>query len=175
MYRVTKDVQLSSKAVEGPALPLERVHHVHGGDCLPLCVLSVGDRVPDDILEEDLEHTAGLFIDQPRDSLDSSTPGETADGGLGDALDVVAKDLPVPLGAALSKTLSSFAATGHCGVIEVGKFWTKMCSFGIEDENCFDFAPSRLLIKQLHKFHISQLIKFFICLRKTNFLKDESM
>ena len=156
-------------------MTLEGVDYVHGGDGLPLGVLRVGNRVPDDVFEEDLEHPTGLFVDKPRDSLDSSTAGKTANGWLGDALDVVAKDLPVPLGAALSKTLSSFAATGHCGVIEVGKFWTKMCSFGIEDENCFDFAPSHLLIKQLYKFHISQLIKFFICLRKTNFLKDESM
>ena len=71
-------------------------------------MLRVGDRVPDDILEEDLEHTAGLFIDQPRDSLDSSTPGETADGGLGDALDVVAKDLPVPLGATSRRKSEKF-------------------------------------------------------------------
>ena len=47
-----RDVQLSSKVVEGPALPLEGVHHVHGSDSLPLGVLSVGDRVSEDVLEE---------------------------------------------------------------------------------------------------------------------------
>ena len=55
MYRVTRDVQLSSKAVEGPALPLEGVHHVHGS--LPLGVLRVGDGVLDGIFQEDLENT----------------------------------------------------------------------------------------------------------------------
>ena len=39
--------------------------------------------------------------------------GSPADGGLGDALDVVAKDLAVALRAALAKTLASFAATRH--------------------------------------------------------------
>ena len=39
--------------------------------------------------------------------------GSPADGGLGDALDVVAKDLAVALGAALAKTLASLSATRH--------------------------------------------------------------
>ena len=52
-----RDVQLSSKVVEGPALPLEGVHHVHGSDSLPLGVLSVGDGVLDGIFQEDLENT----------------------------------------------------------------------------------------------------------------------
>ena len=100
-------------------MTLEGVDHVHGGDSLPLGVLRVGDRVPDDVFEEDLEHPTGLFVDKPRDSLDSSTAGKTANGWLGDALDVVAKDLPVPLGASLAKTLASFAAASHRGASEV--------------------------------------------------------
>ena len=42
-----------------------------------------------------------------------ATAGETADGGLGDALDVVAKDLAVTLGATLSESLASFSTSGH--------------------------------------------------------------
>ena len=45
---------LASKPVEGAALPLERVHHVHGGHSLPLGVLGVGHRVADNILQEHL-------------------------------------------------------------------------------------------------------------------------
>ena len=105
-------------------MPLECVDHVHGSDSLPLGVFCVGDRIPDDILEEDLEDPASLLVDEPRDALDSSSAGKAANGGLGDALDVVAKDLPVPLGAALSKTLASFAATSHCGKSKVEKFGT---------------------------------------------------
>ncbi len=79
-------------------------------------MLGVGDRVTDDILEEDLEHTAGLLIDKTGDALDTATASETADGGLGDTLDVIAKDLAVTLGASLSKTFASFSATGHVGL-----------------------------------------------------------
>ena len=47
--------QLATKAIQGAALPLESVDHVHGGDSLPLGVLSVGDSIADDILQEDLK------------------------------------------------------------------------------------------------------------------------
>ena len=42
------------EAIESTSLPLESIDHIHGGDGLPLGVLSVGDRVPDHILQEDL-------------------------------------------------------------------------------------------------------------------------
>jgi hypothetical protein len=65
-------------------------------------VLSVGDRVTDDVLKlirasardrlegvrssthEDLEDTTGLLVDEAGDTLDTTTTGETADSGLGD-------------------------------------------------------------------------------------------
>lgn len=50
----------------------------------------------------------GLFTG--RDTLDASTASETADGGLGDALDVVAEDLAVTFGAAFAKAFASFSA-----------------------------------------------------------------
>ena len=80
---------LASESVEGAALALEGVDDVHGGDGLPLGVLGVGHGVADDVLEEHLEHPAGLLVDQAGDALDSASAGQTADGGLGDALDVV--------------------------------------------------------------------------------------
>ena len=55
---------LTSETVQGLALTLEGVDDVHGGDSLAAGVLSVGDRVTDDVLEEDLQHTSGLFIDE---------------------------------------------------------------------------------------------------------------
>jgi hypothetical protein len=60
---------------------------------LALGVLRVRDRVADDALEEELEHAARLVVDEARDALHTATTSETADGGLGDALDVVAQDL----------------------------------------------------------------------------------
>jgi len=36
------------------------------------------------VFKEDLENTTGLFIDKTRDTLDTTTTGETTNGGLGD-------------------------------------------------------------------------------------------
>ena len=94
-------------------LALESIDNVEGGDSLALGVLSVGDGIADDVLEEDLEDRAGLLVDEARDTLDTSTTGETTDGGLGDTLDVVTKNLAMALGTTLSKTFSSFAAARH--------------------------------------------------------------
>ena len=91
-------------------MSLERVDDVERGDRLPLGVLGVGDSVTDDGLEEGLEDTAGLLVDHGRDTLDTTTASKTADGRLGDALDVVAEDLPVTLGSALAEALATFSA-----------------------------------------------------------------
>ena len=106
---------LTAEAVQGAALPLQSIDHIHGSDGLPLGVLGVGDSVTDDILEEHLEDTTGLLVDEARDTLDSTTTRQTPDGGLGDALDVVPQHLPVPLGTSLAESLASFAASSHVG------------------------------------------------------------
>jgi len=49
-------------------------------------------------LEEDLEDTPGLLVDEARDPLDTTTACQTADRRLGDALDVVTQDLPGSIG-----------------------------------------------------------------------------
>jgi len=103
--------RLAAEAVEGAALPLEGVDNVEGGDGLALGVLGVGDGVTDDTLEEGLEDTAGLLVDHGRDTLDTATTGETADGGLGDALDVVTKNLAMTLGSTLSETFATLEQT----------------------------------------------------------------
>ena len=95
-------VSLTSESVQGTSLPLEGIDNVHGGDGLPLGVFSVGDRVPDDILKEDLEDSTRLLVDESRDTLDSTTTRQTPDGGLGDALDVIPQHLTVTLSASLS-------------------------------------------------------------------------
>ena len=102
---------LTSEAVQGAALALEGVHDVHSGDSLAASVLGVGHSVTDDVLEEDLEHGAGLLVDEARDALDSAAASQTTDGRLGDALDVVTKDLAVALGAALSESFTSLSTS----------------------------------------------------------------
>ena len=94
-------------------MPLEGIDDIHGGDGLPLGVFGVGDSVPDDVLKEHLQDTPGLLIDEARDTLDSTTASQTADSGLGDALDVVPEDLAMTLSASLSESLASFATSSH--------------------------------------------------------------
>lgn len=50
------------------------------------------------------------WIHTGRDTLDTTSASETSDGGLGDTLDVVAKNLSVALGTALAETLAALAA-----------------------------------------------------------------
>ena len=104
---------LTSESVEGAALTLQSIDDVHGSDGLSLGVLSVGDGISDDVLKEDLEDSTGLFVDEARDTLDTTTTCQTTDGGLGDSLDVVTKHLPVTLGATLSQTFASLTTARH--------------------------------------------------------------
>ena len=112
-FELNKSSNLTAKSVQGTSLALQSVDNIHGGDSLPLGVLGVGDGITDDVLKEDLEDTTGLFVDESRDTLDSSTSRQTTDGGLGDALDVITKYLTVTLGASLAESLPSFATSSH--------------------------------------------------------------
>lgn len=51
---------------------------------IPFGVLSISDRVTDDVFEEDLEDTTSFFVDEATDTLHSTTTGETTDSRLGD-------------------------------------------------------------------------------------------
>ncbi|CAN1167198.1 hypothetical protein LINPERHAP2_LOCUS27095, partial [Linum perenne] len=102
-----------TEPVQGPSLPLQCINNVHRSHSLPPSVLSVGNSVPDDVLQEDLENSASLLVDETADSLHTSSASKTADSRLGDSLDVVPQNLPVPLRSSLSETLSSLAAAGH--------------------------------------------------------------
>ena len=73
-------------------------------------MFGVGDGITDDTLEEGLEDTTSLLVDHGRDTLDTATTSETADGGLGDTLDVVAKNLAVTLGSTFAEALATFSA-----------------------------------------------------------------
>jgi hypothetical protein len=116
----------AAEAVKSAALALECVHDVHGGDRLAAGVLRVGDGVADDVLEEDLEHAAGLLVDEPGDALHAAPPRQPPNRRLGDALDVVAEDLAVTLRSALAQTLPALAAPRHDRLGEnetVGEVW----------------------------------------------------
>ena len=55
LHITSAGIQLSSEAVEGPSLPLQGVHHIHGSHGLPFGMFGVGDGVTDDVLQEDLK------------------------------------------------------------------------------------------------------------------------
>ena|SRR5579863_6926895 len=92
---------LSTEAVQRTPRPLESVDNVQSGDGFPLGVFCVSHRVANDlrrtlrdnyddrqrtpyILEENLENTTSLFVDQAGDTLHTTTTRETTDGWLGD-------------------------------------------------------------------------------------------
>jgi len=68
-------------------------------------MFGVRDRITDNILQENLENSAGLLIDKTRDTFHTATASETANSRLCDTLDVVTKNLAVALGTALAQTL----------------------------------------------------------------------
>ena len=112
----------ASETVDGSALPLESIDDVHGGDGFSSGVLSVGDGISDDSLEEALEDLPGVVVDERRDSLDTSSSGEPPDSRLGDAFNgsLGALSLVDSLGSNLSlssDTLSTFSLSGHCTLI----------------------------------------------------------
>ena len=108
---------LTSESVQSTALPLEGVHYIHGSDGLPLGMLGVGDGVTDDVLQENLEDTAGLLVDEARDTLDTTSSGKTTDSGLGDSLDIITKNFAMSFGTPFSQSLSPFTATSHDEIV----------------------------------------------------------
>ena len=103
--------RLSTESVEGSSLAFQGVDDIKCGDGLSLGMLGVGDGITDDVFQENLEDTSGLFVDQAGDTLDTTSASQSSDGGLGDSLDVITKNLSVTLGASFSQSLSSFASS----------------------------------------------------------------
>ena len=52
-------------------MSLEGIDNIERSDCLALGVLSVGDSITDDALEEGLQNTTGLFVDHCENALAS--------------------------------------------------------------------------------------------------------
>lgn len=92
-------------APQSPALPLEGVEHVRQVDGLAPGMICIHRGVGDDLLQELLEDVTHFLVDQAREALDPSAAGQAANGGLGDAEDIVLEDL-----LAL-ETLASLAAS----------------------------------------------------------------
>ena len=106
-------VDLTAETVQSSALSLQRVDDVHGRDGLSLGVLRVGDRISNDVLEEDLQHSSRFFVDQSGDTLHSASTSQTTDRRLGYALDVVSKDLTMAFSAPFTESLTALASARH--------------------------------------------------------------
>lgn len=65
----------------------------------------------DHVLQENLQHSTGFFVDETGDALHTTTESQTADGGLGNPLDVIAEHLAVTLCASLSESFSTLSST----------------------------------------------------------------
>ena len=83
---------LTSESVQSSALSFQSIDDIHGGNSLSLGVLGVCDCITDDVLKEDLQDSTGLFVDQTRDTLDSSSASKTTNRRLRDTLDVITKN-----------------------------------------------------------------------------------
>ena len=81
--------RLTTESVKGSSLSLQSIDDIEGGDSLALGMFSVGNRVADHILQEGLENSTGFFVDETRDTLDTTSSSKSSDGWLGDSLDVV--------------------------------------------------------------------------------------
>jgi hypothetical protein len=116
-------INLTSETVQSAALAFQSVDDVHGGDCLSLGVFSVCDGITNDVFKENFQDTTGFFVDQSRDTLDTTTAGQTTDSWLGDTLDVITKNFAMTLGSSFSETFSSFTATGHVDTFSAECFY----------------------------------------------------
>ena len=162
---------LTTEAVQGAALALQSIDHVHGGDGLPLGVFGVSHSVADHVLKEHLQHAAGLLVDETGDTLHTTTTSQTTDGRLRDALDVIAKHLAVTLGASLSQSLASLAASSHLesntkSDAPLKNFHTYMrdgrtCEYQGHTLYHFPFFSQRLTLIYLHHlFHVTLIIPY---------------
>ena len=98
---------LSSKAIQSSALALEGIDDIKCCDCLTASMLCVCHCIPDDVLQEDLQDTPCLLIDESRNTLDTTSASKSADGWLCDSLNVIPKNLSVTLSTSLSCIIMS--------------------------------------------------------------------
>jgi hypothetical protein len=103
--------KLLTETVQSLALTLQGVDDIESGDSLSAGMLSVGDGISDDVLKESFENCTSFLVHHTGDALDTTTTSETADGWLGDALDVIAHHFAMSLGTTLSKTFASFSSS----------------------------------------------------------------
>ncbi|KAI9124457.1 hypothetical protein K1719_004379 [Acacia pycnantha] len=74
-------------------------------------MLSIGHSITNKVLKENLQNTMSLLIDKTANTLNSTSTSQSANHRLGNTLNVIVKNLPVPLGSSLAQTLASLPTT----------------------------------------------------------------
>ncbi len=123
-----------------------KVDDVHGGDSLPLCVLGVSDSIADNVFEENLKDSTSFLVDETRNTLHTTSTSKTTDSRLRDTLDVITKNLAMPLGTTFSKTLSSLTTSRHFEQSECQIF--AFFSFYKFRNDSLEFSPDMTLPSQ---------------------------
>lgn len=72
---------------EGFTVPLHGKDDVHGGHCLSLSVSSVHSGVSEEFLHKLHDDLSGVWVDEARNSLDTSSSGKSSNASFGDAFD----------------------------------------------------------------------------------------
>merc|ERR1711991_87656 len=102
----------STESVEGTALALKRVDDIHGSDGSSARVFGIRHGVSHDGEKEGLQHTTGLLVDVAGNALDTTSTRETADGGLGNAQNVISVTSTVmAFSATFSEAFASFTTS----------------------------------------------------------------
>lgn len=76
------------------------------------------ERMTTYALEEGLQYSTSLFVDETGNTLNTTTTSETADSRLGNALDVVTQDFTMAFGTGLSETLATLSTASYKLVLE---------------------------------------------------------
>merc|ERR1719384_2410480 len=91
-----------TESVDGASLAFQSINDVEGCDRLSSCVFGISNGITQYVLEKRFQHTSRLLVDEPANTLDTTSPGQTSDGGLRDPLDSLSKNLPMALSAFLT-------------------------------------------------------------------------
>ena len=85
------------------------MNDVKFSDGLAFRMFGVYNGVVDYTSEETFENTTGLLVDGVGYTLDTTTAGQTTNGGAFNAIDCIAWDFAVPLSVLVTKTLAIFS------------------------------------------------------------------
>jgi len=106
-------VELTSKTVQRASLSLQGIYNIHSGNSLPLCMFGVCNSIPDYVLQKHFQHTARLLVNQTWYTLYTTSTCQPSDGRFRNSLDIIAQNLPMPLGTTFPQALSTLATTSH--------------------------------------------------------------